>query len=92
MSSEIVITITGIAAGILTAISMMPQVVKTIKTKEAEHVSALMLITLIAGVVLWVVYGFLKKDLPIIYTNTFSFLVNVVMLFLRYKYAKHDKS
>ena len=80
------ILITGIIAGILTAVSMLPQVFKTIKTKKAEHVSPLMLIILICGVSLWIVYGILKNDLPIIFTNSFSALVNICMLFLRWKY------
>jgi len=77
----------GIAAGVLTGASMMPQVIKTIKTKKAEHVSALMLIILIGGVILWIIYGLLKKDIPIISTNSFSLLVNLAMLFLRWKYG-----
>jgi MtN3 and saliva related transmembrane protein len=79
--------IIGIAAGVLTAASMMPQVIKTIKTKKAEHVSALMLIILIGGVILWIVYGSLKKDIPIVCTNSFSLLINLSMLFLRWKYG-----
>ena len=86
------ILIIGIAAGTLTAVSMLPQVFKTIKTKEAEHVSPVMLIVLIIGVALWVVYGFMKNDLPIIITNTFSALVNMCMLFLRWKYSDNQKS
>jgi MtN3 and saliva related transmembrane protein len=84
--------ITGIAAGILTAASMMPQVIKTIKTKKADNVSALMLIILITGVIFWIIYGILKKDLPIIFTNSFSLLVNITMLCLRWKFSssKHD--
>ena len=77
----------GIAAGVLTAASMMPQVIKTIKTKNAEHVSVMMLIILIGGVILWVIYGTLKKDVPIICTNSFSLLVNFSMLFLRWRYG-----
>ena len=76
----------GIVAGILTAVSMVPQVVKTIREKKADHVSAGMLIILISGVGTWVVYGIIKNDLPIIFTNSFSVLVNVTMLFLRWKY------
>jgi MtN3 and saliva related transmembrane protein len=83
--------IIGIAAGVLTAISMLPQVFKTIKTKKAEHVSPLMLIILICGVSLWVVYGILKNDLPIIFTNGFSVLVNMCMLFLRWKYREKNR-
>jgi MtN3 and saliva related transmembrane protein len=84
-SNNIVLTI-GIVAGILTAASMLPQVIKTLKTKKAEHVSPLMLIILICGVALWCFYGILKKDAPIIITNGFSILVNISMLFLRWKY------
>ena len=80
------ILIIGIIAGVLTAVSMLPQVFKTIKTKKAEHVSPLMLIVLICGVSLWIVYGILKNDLPIIFTNGFSVLVNLFMLFLRWRY------
>ena len=87
-----VVVIVGVAAGILTAASMMPQVIKTIKTKKAEHVSALMLIILIGGVILWVIYGCFKKDLPIICTNSFSLLVNITMLFLRWKFGKDNRS
>ena len=86
--SENVILIIGIAAGVLTAASMLPQVFKTLKTKEAEHVSPLMLIILICGVSLWFVYGILKTDLPIILTNGFSILINFTMLFLRWRYRK----
>ncbi|MBV9963695.1 MAG: SemiSWEET transporter [Parafilimonas sp.] len=78
--------IIGVAAGILTAASMLPQVFKTLKTKKAEHISPLMLIILICGVGLWFVYGVLKNDLPIIFTNGFSIVVNVFMLVLRWRY------
>ena len=84
--SDQFILIIGIAAGVLTAVSMLPQVFKTLKTKKAENVSPLMLIILICGVSLWIFYGILKNDLPIIFTNGFSVLVNICMLFLRWKY------
>jgi len=83
--------ITGITAGLLTATSMMPQVFKTIKTKKAENVSPLMLIILISGVILWIVYGVLKKDIPIICTNSFSLIVNLAMLYLQWKFGENKK-
>ena len=84
--SNNLILIIGVAAGILTAASMLPQVFKTLKTKKAEHISPLMLIILICGVGLWFVYGVLKNDLPIMFTNGFSIVVNIFMLFLRWRY------
>ena len=78
----------GIAAGILTAVSMLPQLLKIIKEKKAENVSIWMLIVLISGLVLWAVYGFMKKDWPIITTNLFSVLLNLVLVFFRHKYRE----
>ena len=63
--------IIGLAAGICTATSLLPQVVKTIKEKKAEDVSLVMLLVLMAGIILWIVYGIQKKDLPITATNSF---------------------
>lgn len=80
--------ILGIAAGILTATSLIPQIVKILKEKKADDVSPMMLAILMAGLGLWTAYGILKEDWPIIITNAFSFLLNGVVLVLRYKYSK----
>ena len=78
----------GLAAGVCTATSLVPQVVKTIKEKKAEDVSLGMLIVLATGIILWIVYGVKKNDLPIIATNSFSLLVNILMVVLGIKYKK----
>lgn len=81
-------TIIGIAAGVLTASSLIPQVVKTFKEKKAEDVSLLMLFILQAGIILWIIYGVKREDLPIILTNSVSLLVNILMVILGIKYKK----
>lgn len=78
--------IVGIIAGIFTAVSLLPQLIKIIKEKKAEDVSPWMLIILMVGLALWLCYGFLKTDWPIIVTNAFSLLLNTAVLILRYKY------
>ena len=80
--------IIGLAAGVLTASSLIPQVVKTWKEKKAEDVSLLMLVILLSGIVLWIVYGIKREDLPIIATNSVSLLVNSIMIVLRIKFRK----
>ena len=80
--------IIGLAAGICTACSLLPQVFKTIKEKKAEDVSMVMLFVLQAGLILWIIYGFDRKDVPIIATNIFSLLVNIIMVILGIKYKK----
>jgi MtN3 and saliva related transmembrane protein len=76
----------GIIAGVLTAISLLPQLIKILKEKKAEDVSIWMLVILLAGLGCWIVYGFMKEDLPIMITNSFSFIVNSAIVFLRFKY------
>ena len=78
----------GIAAGVLTAFSMLPQLIKVIKEKHVEDLSVMMLLVLIAGLVLWVVYGFMRDDAPLIYTNMFSVAVNCALVFFRIKYSR----
>lgn len=80
--------IIGIVAGICTASSLLPQVIKTLREKKADEVSLGMLLVLMTGVALWIVYGIKKDDMPIIATNSFSLLVNITMVILRIKYKK----
>jgi len=76
----------GIVAGILTGVSLLPQLIKIIKEKKANSISFGMLAVLLAGLCVWIVYGILKKDYPIIVTNSFSLLTNIVMVVLTIKY------
>ena len=80
--------IVGLFAGICTASSLLPQLIKTVKEKKADDISKLMLLVLMTGVATWIVYGFMRVDLPIIITNSFSFLLNIVMMVLRFKYSR----
>lgn len=82
----------GIAAGILTSISMLPQLIKLIKEKKADALSPVMLIVLISGLALWTYYGILRKDWPIIITNSFSLILNITLLTLRQIYKKRQNS
>ncbi|WP_326982419.1 SemiSWEET transporter [Chryseobacterium sp. MYb264] len=72
--------ILGIIAGILTSVAMLPQLIKVVKEKNAEDLSWVMLIVLISGLSLWVWYGFLKDELPIILSNSFAVILNITLL------------
>ena len=88
MSQQLVTELVGVTAGLLTAGSLLPQVFKMLKEKKSEDVSLFMLMILLGGITLWIVYGILKKDLPIIATNSFSFLTNIFLIVLRIKFRK----
>lgn len=80
--------IIGIIAGILTSASMLPQLIKVIKEKEVENISWGMIVVLLTGVSLWVVYGVLKEEWPIILSNAFSVIVNTTLLIYYFKYRE----
>ncbi|MES2892625.1 MAG: SemiSWEET transporter [Bacteroidota bacterium] len=82
------ITVIGIVASVCTAVSLVPQLLKLMKEKKAENISLGMLGVLFAGLGFWIYYGFLKKDLIIIISNCFSFLVNGSLAILAIKYKK----
>jgi len=78
----------GIIAGICTGISLLPQLIKIIKEKKADNISYFMLFILLTGLAGWIWYGILKKDYPIIITNSFSFLVNIAIIFFTIRFQK----
>lgn len=80
--------IVGLVAGICTSSSIIPQLIKTIKLKKAEHVSVVMFIVMMTGNILWIYYGFQKSDIPIIATNFLAILLNIIMLILKFKFRQ----
>lgn len=82
------ITIFGLFAGILTTGAFLPQVFKIWKSKSAKDVSFGLVGTYIAGACMWLIYGFISKDLPILMTNFFGLVLNVLILGLKIKYKK----
>lgn len=82
----------GIAAGVLTSTSMLPQLIKLAREKKADAISAVMLVVLIIGLSLWTLYGVLRQDWPLIVTNGFAVLLNTAMLVLRQVYRKRQQA
>lgn len=82
----------GIAAGICTAISLLPQIIKIIKEKKAQDISLFYLFVLLGGLALWTYYGVLKSDVPIIATNVFSMILNIAMITLGMIYKRKAPS
>ena len=80
----------GIVAGICTALSLLPQIIKIIREKKTQDISLFYLIVLLCGLTLWTYYGFLREDIPIIATNIFSMLLNITMIVLGVVYKKKE--
>lgn len=70
-------------AGTLTTIAFLPQVIKTIKSKSAKDLSLTMFLVFCAGVMLWLIYGLLIWDLPIILANMVTLALASILLFCK---------
>lgn len=80
------ITIVGIIAAIITTIAFLPQAIKTIKTKQTKALSLGMLSVQATGNFMWLLYGFLVYDIPIIFANIITGSLVIVILFYKIKY------
>ncbi|GEC71900.1 MtN3 and saliva related transmembrane protein [Flavobacterium flevense] len=80
--------ILGFVAGICVMTSVIPQILKVWRTKKVKDISLLTFSVLTFGVALWVVYGILKKDMPIIITNSISLFLNLIMVYFIIYYEK----
>lgn len=76
----------GTLAGILCAVSFFPQVIKIYKSKNTRDLALSTFIMFSAGVFLWFLYGLMIKDLPVIITNLFIFILSVFILFMKIRY------
>lgn len=75
--------IIGLIAASLTTFAFLPQSIKAIKTKHTADLSLLMLIMLEVGIVIWIIYGLLEKDIPLLAANSVSFVLITITLILK---------
>ena len=70
----------GSAAGTLTTIAFIPQVLKAWRTQSVDDLSLGMLVAFTTGVALWVLYGFAMKALPLVVTNGATLFLALILL------------
>jgi MtN3 and saliva related transmembrane protein len=76
----------GLVAGTLTSIAAIPQLVKTLRTRHARDISIWQPLLLAIGVALWLIYGILIQDLPLILANIIPLACNVMLAILKLRY------
>ncbi len=80
------VEILGYVAGLITAFTFLPQVIKTWKTKSAKDVSMAMFVIAFTNQVLWLLYGLLIDNWVIISTNALMLVMTGIMIGLKVKY------
>ncbi|MGJ8620758.1 MAG: SemiSWEET transporter [Methylophilaceae bacterium] len=73
----------GSFAATCTTIAFIPQAIKSYRTRDLSGISLPMYGIFTAGVALWLVYGLLKQDWPIIVANTITVVLSAMILILK---------
>lgn len=81
------ITVLGLVAGAITAFSFLPQAVKCWKTHQTKDISLPASMFLSLGIFLWIVYGLLIRDLPLIIANVIGLTFILMILTAKLKFG-----
>jgi len=77
------VSILGFAAAACTTAAFLPQVWRSWRTKDTSSISLGMFLVMTLGVFLWLVYGLLIGDRPLVAANGLSFLFSLAILVLK---------
>ena len=82
-----VIKLHGFAAATCTTLAYAPQFIKVRKTRSAEDISLGMFHVLLLGLALWLIYGLLSGDAPLVTANAITMVLAGGILFMKLKYS-----
>lgn len=81
------VEVIGYLAGFIVAVSLTPQVLKAWKTKSTKDISLAWNAVYLAGLSLWVVYGFGIGSWPIIVAITIEAALALSLLVLKLRHG-----
>ena len=76
----------GMLAGALTSVAAVPQLIKTLRTRHARDISVWQPLLLSLGLALWLIYGILIQNTPLILANIIPLACNVLLTILKLLY------
>jgi MtN3 and saliva related transmembrane protein len=83
-----IIQLIGLAAGALTTTAFLPQVIKTWKSRSAKDLSLGMFSLFCLGVLLWLIYGIIVKDIPVIAANMMTLMLASTLLVFKLRFKE----
>ena len=86
------LTILGVAAGVLILTGWVEQIYKGYKTKSLKDVSKFLMIFISTGSILWLIYGIIVEDVFIIGTNMSGLILMIIVLGMKKRYDMQAKT
>lgn len=81
------LTLLGLTAAVFTTAAFLPQVIKTLKTRQTKDMSLVMYVALAIGVSLWLAYGVITGNAPIVLANIITLVLTMILLVLKLKHG-----
>ncbi|MGB2787235.1 MAG: SemiSWEET family transporter [Candidatus Saccharimonadaceae bacterium] len=86
------IEVIGYLAGGMIAISLLPQIVKSWKTKSTNDLSLSWGLISVAGQILWLIYGLGISSQSLVVMSSITLTMAVIMLVMKITYENQKKS
>ncbi|MFH1193398.1 MAG: SemiSWEET transporter [bacterium] len=77
----------GLIAASLTTVSNLPQAIKAVKTKQTKDLSLITYLIVALGGALWLAYGIIIGDTPLVAGNSIALVLTILILFLKLKHG-----
>ncbi len=81
----------GYIAAVCTTLSFIPQVIHIFRRRDTRAISLGMYSFFTFGIIMWLVYGVLIKNYPMIMANMVTFLLATLILSYKIKQTFFDK-
>ncbi|RFO97853.1 hypothetical protein DIC66_03750 [Rhodoferax lacus] len=82
----------GFVAAVSTTLSFVPQVVQSYRSRDVSGISLGMYSFFTFGVALWLVYGLMTRDWPVIVANALTLVLALSILALKMASLKKEAS
>jgi MtN3 and saliva related transmembrane protein len=81
------VTLLGLAAASCSTLAFLPQVIKTWRTRATRDISLGMFALLVSGIMLWLAYGIILQDLPLIAANGVTLVFATTILYFKVRHG-----
>jgi MtN3 and saliva related transmembrane protein len=82
------IDILGLVATCFTTSSFIPQVISTWKSKDVSGISLPTYVIITIGLALWLAYGIIKGDMPLIIANAVMVVLTSAITLMKISFSK----
>jgi len=81
------LTFLGLIAAVCSTFSFLPQVIKVWRTRSTQDISREMFLLIVTGAVLWLAYGLIRQDIPLIAADFASLFFASTILYFKVRYG-----